>query len=147
MQTLEQTIRRSPIDVFWLQERWKFQGGPKHPINTLLEDESQQGEKAFRALAWLSENDPSWQVPEPWTHPNVHYEFALPKSMPRPSWISPGAHIHEVPASAGPASLRIAIEKIDDREPLPIDFILTKDASPTLAEAAEAETIPLIRLP
>ena len=147
MQTLEQTIRRSPIDVFWLQERWKFQGGPKHPINTLLEDESQQGEKAFRALAWLSENNPSWQVPKPWTHPNVHYEFALPKSMPRPSWISPDVHIHEVPASAGTASLRIAIEKIDDREPLPIDFILTKDASPTLAEAAEAETIPLIRLP
>ena len=67
--------------------------------------------------------------------------------MPRPSWISPDAHIHEVPASAGPASLRIAIEKIDDREPLPIDFILTKDASPTLAEAASAATIPLIRLP
>jgi KDO2-lipid IV(A) lauroyltransferase len=147
MQTLEQTIRRSPIDVFWLQERWKFQCNPKNPINTLLEDENQQGEKAFRALAWLSQNDPSWQVPKPWTHSNVHYEFALPKSMPRPSWISPDAHIHEVPASAGPASLRITIEKIDDRASLPIDFVLTKDASPTLAEAASAATIPLIRLP
>ena len=147
METLEQTIRRSPVDVFWLQERWKFQGEPKHPINTLLEDESQQGEKAFRALAWLSESDPSWQVPKLWTHPNVHYEFALPKSVPRPSWISPDAIVHEVSPNAQLASLRSAIEKIDALAPLPIDFILTKDSSPTLAAAADAETIPLLRLP
>lgn len=147
MQTLEQTIRRSPIDVFWLQERWKFQCGPKHPINTLLEDENQQGEKAFRALAWLSESDPSWQVPKPWTHPNVHYEFVLPKSMPRPAWIPTDAIVHEVSPNAQLASLRSAIEKIDAHAQLPIDFILTKDSSPTLAAAANTETIPLIRLP
>jgi KDO2-lipid IV(A) lauroyltransferase len=147
MQTLEQTIRRSPIDVFWLQERWKFLCNPKNPINTLLEDENQQGEKAFRALAWLSEKNPSWQVPKPWAHANVEYEFALPKSMTRPAWISPDYTIHEVSAHAGQAALRATIETIDSRRPLPLDFILTSDPSPELAEAAEAETIPLIRLP
>ena len=147
MQTLEQTIRRSPVDVFWLQERWKFQCNPKNPIITLLDDENQNGEKTFRALAWLSENDPSWHVPKPWTHPNVDYEFVLPKSMPRPSWIPTDAIIHKVSPSAQLASLRIAIEKIDGLAPLPIDFILTKDSSHTLAAAAAAETIPLIRLP
>jgi KDO2-lipid IV(A) lauroyltransferase len=147
METLEQTIRRSPIDVFWLQERWKFLCNPKNPISTLLEDENQQGEKVFRALAWLSEKNSSWQVPKPWTHANVEYEFALPKSMTRPPWIPPDATIHEASAHAGEAALRSIIETIDSGRPLPLDFILTSDPSPELAAAAHAETIPLIQLP
>jgi KDO2-lipid IV(A) lauroyltransferase len=147
METLEQTIRRSPIDVFWLQERWKFLCNPKNPISTLLEDENQQGEKVFRALAWLSEKNSSWQVPKPWTHVNVEYEYALPKSMSRPSWIPPDASIHEVSAHAGEAALRSIIETIDSGSPLPLDFILTTAPSPELAAAAHAETIPLIQLP
>jgi KDO2-lipid IV(A) lauroyltransferase len=147
METLEQTIRRSPIDVFWLQERWKFLCNSKNPIKTMLEDENQQGEKVFRALAWLSEKNPSWQVPKPWTHANVEYEFALPKSMTRPAWIAPDATIHEVSAHAGQAALRHTIETIDSGRPLPLDFILTSIPSPELAAAAHAETIPLIQLP
>jgi KDO2-lipid IV(A) lauroyltransferase len=147
MLTLEQTMRSSPIDVFWLQERWRFPCNPRKPINTLLEDQNQQGKKAFRALAWLSEKNPSWQVPRPWTHANVEYEYALPKSMPRPSWIPPDATIHEVSAHAGRAALRSIIESIDGDRPLPLDFILTSDPSPELAAAAHAETIPLIQLP
>ena len=147
MQTLEQTMRRSPIDVFWLQERWKFQGNAKHSIRTLTENANQQGSKPFRALAWLSERNPSWQVPPPWIHALVHYEYALPKSMPRPSWIPPNATIHEVSAHAGRAALRSTIESIDQGAALPIDFILTAAPSPELAAAARAETVPLIRLP
>jgi hypothetical protein len=67
--------------------------------------------------------------------------------MTRPAWIPPDATIHEVSAHAGQAALRAAIETIDSGRPLPLDFILTSDPSPELAEAAEAETIPLIRLP
>ncbi len=132
MEAIEGGLKASPLDYFWLQERWKVYISHKLTIRQWLGPDSCGEGKPHRALLWLPGTPDGWQIPEDWTHPDVIYEV--------------------VAGDTGPArddrdSLAAFLEKIDESAALPIDYILTSNASKALVKAARSNSIPLVSLP
>lgn len=143
MHALETAMRASPLDVFWLQERWKVFARPHRPISEWLGSDGQTGEKPHRALFWLADSTTPHKIPETWLHPDVIYEIALQTHATTPDWLPSTAKIHRIPS----ASLRKAVASIDTAAALPLDFILTHGPHPALTRAAATLSIPVICLP
>ena len=134
MAAIEQAIKASPLDYFWLQERWKIYISPRRTIRDWLGPEvaaEKQG-TPHRALLWLPGTPDGWHLPDSWTHSEVIYQ-TIPKSATPP----PTAH----------QPLARLLEQIDATHALPIDYILTCHASKALIKAARSQSIPLISLP
>ncbi len=149
MEVLEQAMTASPVDVFWFQERWKVNINQHHSIRDWLGPEtSTPTAKPHRALLWLADGSPSWQLPAAWSHADVIYEAALTPHQSLPSWLPDTTRIHRVPpASERHAAPRAMIRTIDLAADLPLDYILTTATHPPLHQAARLESIPLIALP
>jgi KDO2-lipid IV(A) lauroyltransferase len=147
MEALEQAMQMSPLDVFWMQERWKIFARRSRPIQEWLGTDSRQGAKPHRALIWLAGAPTSWQVPENWQHPDVVYEVILFAEEVAPSWLPQATQIHRIQALQNPSSLRKCIAALDTATIFPIAYILAPKGSTVLSEEARKENIPLISLP
>lgn len=146
MAALEASMKASPTDVFWLQERWKVFAKRYRPFPQWLAPVKQAGIKPHRALIWLRDVPDSWKIPEEWLHPDVRYEAAMPAGTRPPAWLPDGARTHSLPPLRSKKHLQRAIRTLDSSDLLPFDFIITHKATPVLAAAASAELIPLISL-
>ncbi len=129
---IEQALKASPLDYFWLQERWKVYVGPNRPIRNWLGPDSCGAGKPHRALLWLPGTADSWEIPEEWTHPDVNYQVISR---------------HTGPDRDDRDGLEAFIELIDASAALPLDYILTSNASQALVKAARLNSIPLVSLP
>lgn len=146
MASLETAMKASPIDVFWLQERWKVYVNPKRTINEWLGSDLCGAGKPHRALLWLSGAPADWQLPEDWVHPDVIYEIVLAPGQARPSWATGTEPLHTVSVTNDRKEMAKALATIDAAHGLPIDYILTAGASKALKKASDAESIPLVSL-
>ncbi|MES2477103.1 MAG: hypothetical protein V4640_15060 [Verrucomicrobiota bacterium] len=147
MDVIEKSLRMSPLDVFWLQERWKPYLRKSRDVREWLGADSPVGSKPHRALLWLPGTPDGWQIPAGWTHPDVIYEVVAPHAGPVPPRQFGNLHFHAGPDAGDRDALATYLEKIDASAALPIDFILTCGASKALEKAARRVTIPLISLP
>ncbi len=147
MKVIEESLRISPLDVFWLQERWKPYLRTTRNVREWLGADSTTGKKPHRALLWLPGTPTGWAIPDGWTHPDVIYEIVSPHDGPVPPRKLGNLHCHVGPDALNPGNLADFLEEIDLSAALPIDFILTIDASKDLVKAADRMSIPLISLP
>ena len=147
VEAIERALKASPLDYFWFQERWKVYIGPTRPIRNWLGAGSCGVGRPHRALLWLPGTRESWEIPEEWTHPDVIYEGVPKHAGPIPPRSYENLYLHAGPDHDDRASLTEYLERIDTAAPLPIDFILTCNASKALIKAARRNSIPLISLP
>lgn len=124
MDALEAAMRISPVDVFWLQDRWKCPVSPHQTIRDWLGEADSFPSRPHRALIWHPEGSGEWQLPTAWKHPDVHYEHVFAKDIGAP-----------------PAGF---LRDSDDSGPLPIDFILLAGTDPVCASAAKRLQIPCV---
>jgi lauroyl/myristoyl acyltransferase len=128
MHALESAMRRSLVDVFWFQDRWKTYLTPdRTPADWLGGDTSADGRR-HRALIVVPEGAADWSPPAPWLHPDIGYETI---------------RLNETTT----ASLRSRLRDLEWSAPMPIDFILTRHPSRSLSKACRAESIHLVTLP
>jgi len=147
MVTLEQSMQRGPLDVFWLQERWKVYIEPDFTIRNWLGSEPHGSGKPHRALLWLADAPPAWRLPDAWVHPDVVYEAVLDPGRDLPVWLPHATLKHTAPRGATRNNLRKLIAAMDLTAPLPVDYILTSGAPKALTKASRRECIPLVSLP
>ncbi len=145
MDAIERSMKASPLDVFWLQDRWKMYLRPTRSLSEWLGPDSIGSGKPHRALLWLTSATAEWELTPDWTHPDVIYEVitnlpTLPRSLKN-------LYLHAGPDRHDRDHLVKYLEKIDASAALPIDFILTHRAPKSLAKAARRLSIPLISLP
>lgn len=143
---IERALKASPLDYFWLQERWKVYVGPTRPIRNWLGPDSCGEGKPHRALLWLPGTTESWEIPEEWTHPDVIYEVVPKHSGPIPPRSYGNLYLHAGPDHDDRDSLAAYLETIDASAALPIDYILACNASKALVKAARLNSIPLVSL-
>lgn len=146
MDAVERVMRASPLDVFWFQERWKVYFPPGKTIRDWLGPDDCGSGKPHRALLWLSGVPTTWQPPETWSHPDVIYEAVVAPGQVPPAWLPAGTRIHEAAMTDKRDELANALEEIDGKDALPVDYILTCEAPKALSKAARGECIPLISL-
>jgi lauroyl/myristoyl acyltransferase len=146
MTALENAMKASLTDVFWLQERWKVFVKRFRPFDKWLEPVVQQGAKPHRALIWLGDVPDTWRPPENWFHPDVIYEAAVSAGSRAPDWLPEKTRTHSLPSSESARAIEHEIRALDAIETLPIDFILTRKAAPALKQAAATAMIPLVSL-
>jgi KDO2-lipid IV(A) lauroyltransferase len=145
MAALENAMKASLTDVFWLQERWKVFVKRYRPFeNWLAPDRTRTGTKSHRALIWLGDVSDPWRPSENWFHPDVAYEAAIPAGNHPPDWLPEGTRIHSLPPIHSGRDINRAICSLDSAAILPFDFIITRKAAPSLAKAAATELIPLV---
>jgi KDO2-lipid IV(A) lauroyltransferase len=131
MAALETAMKSSPLDVFWLQERWKVYVKPHRPLNQWLDDDSLRGTHPHRILCWLHQNAPADAIPAAWTHPDARYETVREEEI----------------ANRDANQVLSWLSALEDSQPLPFDFLLcTRRAPGELAEACKARGIPLVSL-
>ena len=135
METMERSMKASPLDVFWFQERWKVYLNHKHTLRVWLGKDDMRGNLPHRALLWRVDAPESWQVPDDWTHPDVIYETVTARDFGQDAQTTDKNVILQ------------RLEKIDAAAALPIDFILACNASKALQKAARRLSIPLVSLP
>ena len=146
MMAIEAALKASPADVFWFQERWKLYVSGKVSLRDWLGPDTLGAGKPHRALLWLAGAPAGWRVPESWIHPDVIYEMVLAPGQPKPAWLTGAEILHTAPPSSDRDALRKSIAEIDLAAGLPIDYILTCQATKALEKAARKESIPLISL-
>ncbi|MES2439033.1 MAG: hypothetical protein V4584_08195 [Verrucomicrobiota bacterium] len=147
MKALEQAMRANPLDVFWLQERWKVYFGKGRTIREWLGEGTHGEGTPHRALLWLAGVPDSWQIPEEWVHPDVIYEAVVAPGQKPPAWFSGSEKLHIAPAGTSRDILQKALFAMDRDALLPLDYVLTANAPKALAKACARESIPLVSLP
>jgi KDO2-lipid IV(A) lauroyltransferase len=147
MKAIEQSMKASPLDVFWFQERWKLYLKRPTTIRDWLGPDALGAGKPHRALLWLAGAPATWRLPEEWVHSDVIYEIVLALGQEPPIWLTGSEISHTAPATQDRDSLCKSIAAIDLADALPIDYILTCNAHKALAKAAARESVPLISLP
>lgn len=147
MDAIERSLLASPLDVFWLQYRWRMYVLSFRSVSEWLGAESIGGGKPHRALLWLPGTPEGWEIPQEWTHPDVIYEVVPAHGGPVPRRSCEKLYFHAGLDSDNRDDLIRYLEKIDASAALPIDFILTCDASKALTKAARRNSIPLVSLP
>jgi Kdo2-lipid IVA lauroyltransferase/acyltransferase len=145
MMAIEQAMKASPLDVFWLQERWRVSISSRYTIRDWLGPDACGEGKPHRALIWLVGVPESWQLPEEWKHPDVIYEIALAPNQVSPTWLTGSEITHRVTAG-NQRALQKVIAAIDLTHTLPIDYIITCGASEVMTKAAQGEAIRIVSL-
>lgn len=146
MAALEEAMRTSPLDVFWMHERWKVYISSSFTIQDWLGPETLGEGKPHRALLWLVGVPADWSLPETWKHPDVIYEWVLAPGQALPADCSDQDIIHRCEPSDDRGTLVKSLGRIDLAAALPVDYILTCAAPKVLAKAAKRHSIPLISL-
>lgn len=118
MKALEEAMKVSIVDVFWLQERWKVYIGRITSPRKWIGDEDARGAKPHRALIWAKESEKDLPLPASCLHGDIHYEKAVGKD---------------------PSDL----EAIDAKAALPIDYILAFSKNKGLRARARELGIPV----
>jgi hypothetical protein len=144
MAALEQAMKCSLVDVFWLQERWKIYMNKRHGIREWFDADLDDSKKPCRVLLWLPKAPESWRFPEVWIHPYLRYEAVLADGCNLPPDLPPIAKVHRVPPQACGKRLLLEIE-MDDAHPL--DFIISPVGDSELAAAASSASLPLVIAP
>lgn len=119
MKALEEAMKVSLLDVFWLQERWKTYFKKSITPRTWFAKDELRGEKHHRAIYWAGENEDSPVIPEDFKHGDIEWEFLKGKSSKE-------------------------IESIDRSKPLPVDFIMISAQNDELRRIAGDLEIPVI---
>ncbi|KAB2638714.1 MAG: hypothetical protein DVB25_07165 [Verrucomicrobia bacterium] len=144
--TLEEAMQRGPLDVFWLQERWKVYIDEGFTIREWLGDQALASGKPHRALVWLVDAPPGWCLPEMWRQPQVIYEAVLEPGQALPAWLPQATRVHSAPRAAPRRTLRKLIAAMDLAAALPVDYLITGTAPEALVKACRSECIPLVSL-
>jgi Kdo2-lipid IVA lauroyltransferase/acyltransferase len=144
MVALERAMKSGPVDVFWLQERWKLNLKATVTIRDWLGPGDEQKGKPYRALLWLSHAPATWTLPDTWKHPDVIYEVVLAESQTLPPSISAETHIHRISSLADHRSVLNELISIDAARSLPVDYILAPQAPGMLIQAGKIEQIPVV---
>jgi hypothetical protein len=147
MTALENAMRASLIDVFWLQDRWKMSLKPDRPFSEWLDSADLTGAKPHRILIWLIDTAETWQLPDGWLHPDGVYEAAVPADKPAPSWLPEAWRIHRLEPPQSPGALRQAVRAIDEADTLAIDCIIAHMPPAAMIKACKDSQIPLLPLP
>lgn len=142
MAALENSMKSSPIDVFWLQERWMIKVRPKRPFSKWLPLDAPIGQKPHRALIWLPGVSPSWHLPDTWLHPDLIYEAILDAGVPIPHWLPKQSRIHRITVKSTVAMV-LAIDADHD---LPLDFVITGPGTSLKTPGLAAHHIPAVQL-
>ena len=147
MEAVEEIMHSSPVDVFWLQERWRppVRGiqKAKHPGEWMPPD-SGTGTKPQRVLLWLLGGSPDWTLPKAWNHPDLTYEAVLAGDQSLPESLPESIIVHRIEPAL--ESIEVVVRRIDFSSPLPLDYILTPQLDETLSKAAASESIPVFHL-
>lgn len=122
MKALENAMKVSLLDCFWLQERWKVYLGKKIRLAQWLGKEDVRGEKPHRAMAWLGRDEQRYEIPSDFQHDDVEWEFIT------------GKHPQE-------------LSEIDQSKPLPVDFLVAKHIDAELLRFAGESGIPVLSYP
>jgi hypothetical protein len=149
MAALENAMNTSPMDVFWLQERWKVYASGHVSFRDWLDDPPVSGNKPHRAILWHIGAPAGWHLPDDWRHPDLTYDVAAAPDFDTAKWFGDDTRLF-VPIIAGDPSvgeLRRQLRTCEYEQALPVDFILAPSPSAALVEAAKREGIPLIHLP
>lgn len=148
MAALESAMKASPLDVFWLQDRWQVKVRAKFPPGTWLGTETPaEGEKPLRALLWLAGIQNPREIPEAWRHPAVTYEVALAPGQALPAWLDNSTPVHRVESQDDARKIVTRIEAIDTSAILPLDFILTPMKCKPLTRACHDLELAVVTLP
>lgn len=147
MRAMEAAMKRSLVDVFWFQDRWRLLIRKKMPLATWIGAGEARSSKRYRVLVWGAAADRSWQLPPEWQHPEVDYEYALGPEDEGHPMIPEGAQLRPLPQAASQANLQGIIEAIDLSEPLPLDMILVPEAQKPLFENSGKLQPPVFFIP
>ncbi len=149
MAALEDAMKASLTDVFWLQERWKVHVASHTSFCQWIDASPATSQKRHRALLWLVDTPHDWSLPDAWRHPDLAYEVAVTADFAAADWLARDTQLHVPAISRDPsvAELRRHLRVCEFMQPLPLDFILAPVASDALRRAAKREAIPLIRIP
>lgn len=130
MTALETAMKSHPIDVFWMQERWKVYVRSHRPLNQWLDVQNLRGSRPHRILCW-SQPDLLEEIPEEWHHPDAIYEHVRAEQL----------------AGKNAGQVHHWLATLEDTQPLPFDFVLCNGRAPDgLAKACKARGIPVISL-
>lgn len=144
MAALEDAMKSSFPDVFWMQDRWKIKPRPKFPPEEWVGQPGNGTDpKPLRSLIWLADADESAELPPAWCHPSVSYEVALRPGQALPAWLPPDTRTHEA-AAAG--DMVRWLEQIDQSAALPLDFVVTFRKNDPLARACHHLELAVARL-
>jgi hypothetical protein len=121
MKALEEAMKVSLIDVFWLQERWKFHLKKRITPKMWIGKEGVRGTKPHRAIFWLESGEELPELQDDFLHVDIEWEFVS------------GKHPQE-------------LEEIDRSKPLPIDFIISSRRNNELIRAGRDLGIPVVSL-
>lgn len=147
MDCIERAMKASPLDVFWMQDRWKVFIKTDYTIRDWLGTADHGPGKPHRALLWLTGAPAGWTLPEEWTHPDVIYEAVIAPGGTPPPWLPVGTRLHEVADTEHRGELSRAFSVIDLADPLPVDYILTGQKSRVLEKIAASFSAALVHLP
>lgn len=142
MAAIETSMRDSPIDVFWLQERWKIYPTRGHGVTKWFGDTDLRSEKRHRALLWLPDAESNWTQDPAWLHPDIGYELILRNDQEDAGL--EGLPVHRIkPEETDGQALLELLTRLEDSSLVPIDFILTPRRSPALERVARRLAIPV----
>ncbi|MGA0899772.1 MAG: lysophospholipid acyltransferase family protein [Luteolibacter sp.] len=142
MTSLEQAMKRSLTDVFWLQSRWRVLYTKKDKLKHSLGEDGRRSEKPHRALLWLAGMDAAWEMPKYWKHSDVVYEVAMNPGQELPTWMPSQTRIHQVEKGLGSGDYRRVLESINDEGMLPLDFLLADPGATEVFVASKQERLP-----
>lgn len=133
MALLEELIRTSPADVFWLQDRWR--PGRRDPLviaGKLPRDATPPDSlKPRRVLVWLDAVPATAPELPPGVPADIVYEYVLPAGAVRPAWLAASARVHTW--SAG--RVGEALAEADASEVLPVEAVVMLRANQALSKA------------
>ena len=138
MRLLEQMMRVSPADVFWLQDRWKIR---RREPQTLPGKPARSGggipTKRRRALVWIETGEGLPLFPKA-TPDDVDYEIALARGAAEPRRAgAQGTTVHR--HAGGTEEYEAFLRRIDEEHGQPLEYVVGSLVAPKgLRKAARA---------
>lgn len=144
MALLEELIRTSPADVFWMQDRWR--PGRRDPLliaGKLPKTFAMTASiKPRRVLAWFDTAPASAPALPSGEPADVVYDYALPAGSSRPAWAPSDARICFWTKGREDEALAEA----DEAAPLPLEAVVMPRANKALLKACRRAGISTLNL-
>jgi len=137
MKLLEEMIRESPSDVFWLQDRWRARTQPLMMKGRPPTAEARAACTKFRrALVWSNRGE-SIRQPET-SFDDIAWECSVPagSSVAKPGWLPAGARLHVRPMDCvSRDAIMEELSRIDRSDPQPLDVVVIDSRNLAAAKA------------
>ena len=137
MKLLEEMIRESPADVFWLQDRWRVRNCPLTMKGRPPTAEARAAcTKLRRALVWLDRGE-GIQQPET-SFDDIAWECSVPSEagLALPSWLPAGALMHRrAQDCVSRDAIMAELVRIDRSDSQPLDVVVVVAANRAAAKA------------